>query len=680
MEEFDVLKTRSDLMELVQKLTNEYSSLQLNHFKQNQQLNIEVIKLTNNNKQLLDEINQKNKENTELSKKCYEYEQIINNQNEKITILEQEEDNSQKVSILKKQADEIDRLENYVKILESQKEKNIKLNVEETKKVNEKDITTSDEEIENPKKRKKLDKIKDKIKKEEESEEIVKEMYKSKEEIIVWKLYIKNSYYLEEDKLLIARQTYANHLNTDIDSVTDEIVANTSLGINGWYEEGIKEDKPKLNLEGLDEVKDPDISLEIIEDVNKMSIDDDRTNNLINIKFIKKNQDKFLQLIDNDESLINTIKDQLQIDSIEDNLEKVYEYLETDETLNNTISDMIKNKEHYVSKNFKPDFKLETGELVYTIKTETDDIKVYNIENNKYIGEKIDEYLEYDGQAKIKCLSYSKENSEENIIVFTDGACSNNGKPDAKAGIGIYFGENDNRNTSKRISGKQTNNTAELSAVIEVFTILKDEIKNNNNIKIYTDSTYVIKCCGSYGEKCEKKEWKNKKGYISNHELVKSIYELFKQNKCVTIEHIKAHTGNQDYLSKGNEEADTLANKSINDILNEEDSEESDEKKEEEEEEESEEKKEEEESEKEESEKEESGKEEEESEEEEEEGEEEDREIDMTKIKSFQYKKVKYFKIKDQDPQFIYENNDEIIGKKIGKIINVGSKKKIKFF
>ena len=52
----------------------------------------------------------------------------------------------------------------------------------------------------------------------------------------------------------------------------------------------------------------------------------------------------------------------------------------------------------------------------------------------------------------------------------------------------------------------------------------------------------------------------------------------------------------------------------------------------------------------------------------------------MTKIKSFQYKKVKYFKIKDQDPQFIYENNDEIIGKKIGKIINVGSKKKIKFF
>ena len=64
----------------------------------------------------------------------------------------------------------------------------------------------------------------------------------------------------------------------------------------------------------------------------------------------------------------------------------------------------------------------------------------------------------------------------DEIIVFTDGACSNNGKPTAKAGIGVYFKENDKRNVSKRIKGKQSNNTAELSAVIEVFTVLKNEI------------------------------------------------------------------------------------------------------------------------------------------------------------------------------------------------------------
>jgi len=32
------------------------------------------------------------------------------------------------------------------------------------------------------------------------------------------------------------------------------------------------------------------------------------------------------------------------------------------------------------------------------------------------------------------------------INVYTDGACSNNGKSNAKAGYGVYFSENDRRN------------------------------------------------------------------------------------------------------------------------------------------------------------------------------------------------------------------------------------------
>ena len=165
-------------------------------------------------------------------------------------------------------------------------------------------------------------------------------------------------------------------------------------------------------------------------------------------------------------------------------------------------------------------------------------------------------------------LKYGKKKNNDNndkdtIVVFTDGSCTNNGYKNAKAGIGVYFNENDERNVSRAITGKQTNNTAELSAVIEVFTILENDIKENKKITIYTDSEYVIKCCGSYGEKCERSKWRNKKGYIPNHELVKLIYELFKQNDAVTINHVKAHTGKQDYLSKGNEGADLLANKAI---------------------------------------------------------------------------------------------------------------------
>ena len=75
------------------------------------------------------------------------------------------------------------------------------------------------------------------------------------------------------------------------------------------------------------------------------------------------------------------------------------------------------------------------------------------------------------------------------VNVYTDGACSNNGKKDAKAGIGVFFKENDPKNVSDRISGKQTNNTAELKAIIKAVEIIVAEgINNNSHVHIHTDS------------------------------------------------------------------------------------------------------------------------------------------------------------------------------------------------
>ena len=167
-------------------------------------------------------------------------------------------------------------------------------------------------------------------------------------------------------------------------------------------------------------------------------------------------------------------------------------------------------------------------------------------------------YLKYG-----KVMKKNKKINDE-ILVFTDGSCSNNGFNNAKAGIGIYFSEDDPRNVSKRIDGKQTNNTAELSAIIEVFKICSKDIEDGKKIIIHSDSTYSIQCCGEYGEKCSKKGWKNKKGYIPNAQLVKTVYELFNNNKNVEIKHIKAHTGMSDKLSIGNEGADRLAYLAIN--------------------------------------------------------------------------------------------------------------------
>lgn len=144
--------------------------------------------------------------------------------------------------------------------------------------------------------------------------------------------------------------------------------------------------------------------------------------------------------------------------------------------------------------------------------------------------------------------------------VYTDGACSNNGKLNASAGIGIYFGENNNRNVSKKIEGKQTNNTAELYAIIQTFYIIENDILNGKNIAIVSDSEYAIKCATTYGKKCDAKKWLID---IPNKDLVKEIYEIYKDKPNVKFIHVNSHTYNTDIHSVGNDNADKLANLAI---------------------------------------------------------------------------------------------------------------------
>lgn len=154
----------------------------------------------------------------------------------------------------------------------------------------------------------------------------------------------------------------------------------------------------------------------------------------------------------------------------------------------------------------------------------------------------------------------NNELSSPDYYVYTDGACSNNGKRNALAGIGIFFGIDDTRNISKKIEGKQTNNAAELTAIIETYTIIEKDVVNGKKIAIVSDSEYAIRCVSSYGEKCDKKGWKVD---IPNKELVQHAYELYKDKQNIQFIHIRAHTNNTDIHSIGNDNADKLANIAI---------------------------------------------------------------------------------------------------------------------
>lgn len=127
----------------------------------------------------------------------------------------------------------------------------------------------------------------------------------------------------------------------------------------------------------------------------------------------------------------------------------------------------------------------------------------------------------------------------EEIILYTDGACSGNPGPGGWGSI-LILGDN-----KKEISGGSpdtTNNIMELTAVIEGLKILKRPCK----VQVYSDSAYVV---NGFIQKWiygwMKKNWKNASGEpVKNKELWQELYNLT-QIHDVTFHKVKGHADNE---------------------------------------------------------------------------------------------------------------------------------------
>ncbi|CAH0548998.1 unnamed protein product [Brassicogethes aeneus] len=143
------------------------------------------------------------------------------------------------------------------------------------------------------------------------------------------------------------------------------------------------------------------------------------------------------------------------------------------------------------------------------------------------------------------------ENSDK-VIVYVDGACENNGKLNAKAGFGVWFGHGDERNISKPVNGRPTNNTAEIQACIAAIECCLQ--KGQKNIHIKTDSEFTINCMTKWIKGWKKKNWKKANGEpVINKTDLETLDKLCAQSN-VQWEHVRGHRG-----IEGNEEADKLA-------------------------------------------------------------------------------------------------------------------------
>ena len=164
------------------------------------------------------------------------------------------------------------------------------------------------------------------------------------------------------------------------------------------------------------------------------------------------------------------------------------------------------------------------------------------------------------------------------IIIFTDGSTLNNqSKGNRRGGVGVFFGDDDERNISLPLEEsdeiKVTNQVAELLACVKgIEKLLSEQIIGNNKIIIYTDSMYIVNMMKSWAENWEKNNWiKSDGNEVLNLDLVKKLY-YYSKNLNVEYNHIKSHKKepsksdpNYQYWY-GNMQADKLAVEAANKI------------------------------------------------------------------------------------------------------------------
>ena len=153
-------------------------------------------------------------------------------------------------------------------------------------------------------------------------------------------------------------------------------------------------------------------------------------------------------------------------------------------------------------------------------------------------------------------MSHSNERiqslpDKNQVTLFTDGACSGNPGPGGW-GVLLRYGESE-----KEVSGGEpatTNNRMEMLAVINGLEALKKPVQ----VRIYTDSQYVMKGMTEWLAGCKRRGWKT-----ADRQPVKNM-DLWQRLETAMTPHqvewqwIRGHSGHVE-----NERVDQLARAAI---------------------------------------------------------------------------------------------------------------------
>ncbi len=149
------------------------------------------------------------------------------------------------------------------------------------------------------------------------------------------------------------------------------------------------------------------------------------------------------------------------------------------------------------------------------------------------------------------------------VRVFTDGACSNNGKVGAKASYACWFPDHKELSKSGRVpeNEPQTNQRGELMGIYEAIKIIEEKFPCDEiEVTIYTDSMYSKNCLTQWVLGWQSNNWKTGAGEpVKHRDIIEDSVNRLPRFKSYCISYVPAHTGNDDDLSKNNEIVDRMA-------------------------------------------------------------------------------------------------------------------------
>lgn len=140
------------------------------------------------------------------------------------------------------------------------------------------------------------------------------------------------------------------------------------------------------------------------------------------------------------------------------------------------------------------------------------------------------------------------------MIIYTDGACSDNGSATAVGGFGVVVLDDDENliTTYNHQNKNTTNNREELRAIL--YALIKYGKQSTPPI-VYSDSAYCVNTFNIWMWGWAVKGWvKSDNKPPENIDLIQAYFDLWQQGYRISLRKCRGHAGN-----KWNEMADKLA-------------------------------------------------------------------------------------------------------------------------